>query len=571
MDMQIPLNQKKSWIDSCEITNNSILDYTDLVDQIINLKKDIIAKHEGYIKHAHINTPRILKELLDILITTKNNIDSAIRENESSHFEHIGGTWRAIYIIISTLIHKTSSAINNLQLRDDNEDIIYKLSRKLSMTSFKYTLPGLIEDFKSLNEVWIHLIKATFYPDTIESSIVEDEMNQRYIAPFWYSFSDELVNFRNGINILKSSVASSYKRSNVVTKTFSLMTGSLTSLLQTSRAQTRHSNDVLKQEANIELIKNMWNLAESGLPSVAISLTKPSIKVAETVTIMLSNEDMAIYNFQSIQCLILSNNNLPFVIPSNGIINSNQTINSDSINNMDIIINFHGGGFVSGSPYTHEMYLRKWVKQSNTLLISVNYTKSPEAFYPIAVNECYYVYKLLVDGFFGFIPKKLLISGDSAGGNLALAVTFKAMSNSIRLPDGMVLAYPAVDLTKTVTPSRILYANDVLLPSYLLSVCLKSYLGDHCDSQNNPLISPLYASDELFNKLPNELYIISSTFDPLLDDTTRFIKRLDKLNKSYKYYLFDMPHGFWNMGAILPSANGIVQHTTDWICNFFST
>jgi len=109
---------------------------------------------------------------------------------------------------------------------------------------------------------------------------------------------------------------------------------------------------------------------------------------------------------------------------------------------------------VSGSPHTHEMYLREWAKTTNSIVFSVNYTKSPEAFYPQAVNECFFFYEtLLKHNLFGITPKQIVMAGDSAGGNLTLATYFKAQQASIRLPDSLFLAYPACDLTKYDTTS----------------------------------------------------------------------------------------------------------------------
>jgi acetyl esterase/lipase len=65
---------------------------------------------------------------------------------------------------------------------------------------------------------------------------------------------------------------------------------------------------------------------------------------------------------------------------------------------VPIILHFHGGGFVSGNAATHEVYLREWAKETSAIVFSVDYTLAPEAQYPLALEECYYIYRWLLEG-----------------------------------------------------------------------------------------------------------------------------------------------------------------------------
>ncbi len=71
--------------------------------------------------------------------------------------------------------------------------------------------------------------------------------------------------------------------------------------------------------------------------------------------------------------------------------------------------------------------MREWAKASGALIISVDYTLAPDAKYPYSLDECYYVYEWLVSGKnqLGILPSKIILAGDSAGGNFVLGVTFK--------------------------------------------------------------------------------------------------------------------------------------------------
>lgn len=228
----------------------------------------------------------------------------------------------------------------------------------------------------------------------------------------------------------------------------------------------------------------------------------------------------------------------------------------DEPDEHDVVLHFHGGGFVSGSPSSHESYLRTWANNTNAVVFSVDYSLGPEFRYPIAFNECFFFYHWLTspNNPLGFRPRKVILSGDSAGGNLAMAVALKAAEAGIRKPDGLVVAYPALNATKAATPSRVVFGNDVLVPYYFLEVCLDSYVDQKSRPSEDYCLSPLFAPDELIAQLPEDLVFMAAGYDPLLDDTVAFLRRLDKLNKPYLYEVYECPHGFWNFDAVLLEA-----------------
>ena len=179
----------------------------------------------------------------------------------------------------------------------------------------------------------------------------------------------------------------------------------------------------IKKNESTELLKYMWNQGESGIGYGAISLTLINSKISVVEWIKIN----------SIECLVLSNNPLPFMIPQNKMFNSKNkiAINND-LNDVNIILHMHGGGFVAGSPHTHQNYLRKWAQDTNAIIISINYSRLLDVKYPVTLNECYHIYKLLVKGnLFGFKPNKIILIGDSAGGNLALTMSIKAITNNL--------------------------------------------------------------------------------------------------------------------------------------------
>ncbi|XP_029022380.1 lipase, hormone-sensitive a isoform X1 [Betta splendens] len=144
-----------------------------------------------------------------------------------------------------------------------------------------------------------------------------------------------------------------------------------------------------------------------------------------------------------------------------------------------LIIHFHGGGFVSQTSRSHENYLRNWSKELGVPVLSVDYSLSPEAPFPRALEECFYAYCWALNNchLLGSTAERVCLAGDSAGGNLCITVSMKAMSCGIRVPDGIMAAYPATLLTTDASPSRLLTLIDPLLPLSVLTKCLNAYAG----------------------------------------------------------------------------------------------
>ncbi|XP_039978008.1 lipase, hormone-sensitive a [Xiphias gladius] len=144
-----------------------------------------------------------------------------------------------------------------------------------------------------------------------------------------------------------------------------------------------------------------------------------------------------------------------------------------------LLIHVHGGGFVAQTSRSHENYLRSWSKELNVPILSVDYSLSPEAPFPRALEECFYAYCWALNNchLLGSTAERVCLAGDSAGGNLCITVSMKAISSGIRVPDGIMAAYPATLLTTDASPSRLLTLIDPLLPLGVLAKCLNAYAG----------------------------------------------------------------------------------------------
>lgn len=147
-----------------------------------------------------------------------------------------------------------------------------------------------------------------------------------------------------------------------------------------------------------------------------------------------------------------------------------------------LVIHVHGGGFVAMSSGSHQSYSRMWANTLGVPIFSVDYRLAPGDQFPAALNDVWQTYYWLVlnaELVLGIKPEKIVLVGDSSGGNLIAAVTIMAIERGLRKPDGLVLCYPALSLSKLrFVPSLLLATDDPLLPYPFLKMCLDSYIGD---------------------------------------------------------------------------------------------
>jgi acetyl esterase/lipase len=165
----------------------------------------------------------------------------------------------------------------------------------------------------------------------------------------------------------------------------------------------------------------------------------------------------------------------------------------EDYSNTNLILHFHGGGFVAMSSFSHENYLRSWANKLKVPIISVDYRKAPDDQYPCALEECYETYKWILNKYSKVFKGKLnriIVTGDSAGGNLAAGVCARAIFDKIRIPDSLVnivlkkvLSYPTTYLTRSPSASRMLSIFDPMLNLNFLDLCLVSYIPKNVDSK----------------------------------------------------------------------------------------
>jgi acetyl esterase/lipase len=223
-----------------------------------------------------------------------------------------------------------------------------------------------------------------------------------------------------------------------------------------------------------------------------------------------------------------------------------------------IVLHFHGGGFITRS-FLHQIYLREWSNSLNALVLSVDYSLSPEFKFPTALEECYdsYLWINKVIRISG-LKVSIVLAGDSAGGNLAASVALKLIQLDQKPPSGILLIYPALRFyfdPKSLNESLLYSLNDFVLPPNLLATCLSAYLleenlngTDFIEISKhkslNVLIEPFYADDDLLLRFPPTRIIVGDQ-DPLFADCFIFSNRLRALKRNSRLFVYEkMIHGF---------------------------
>lgn len=209
---------------------------------------------------------------------------------------------------------------------------------------------------------------------------------------------------------------------------------------------------------------------------------------------------------------------------------------------LPVIIYFHGGGWVYGSIEQSEMICRKLANETGAIVAAIEYRLSPEHKFPIPLEDCYDATKWVVENASTFLgdPNKVIISGESAGGNLAAAVALITLKTKEFTIAGQLLIYPV--LTSDLEQKHYEDSPDKSLISYEnMQFFWNMYLSSTEDGKS-PFASPL--KNENFANLPS-CFIVTAQHDALKHEGACYGEALQKSGVSVqiKNYL-GVIHGF---------------------------
>ncbi|HET7062945.1 MAG TPA: alpha/beta hydrolase [Rudaea sp.] len=187
---------------------------------------------------------------------------------------------------------------------------------------------------------------------------------------------------------------------------------------------------------------------------------------------------------------------------------------------------FHGGGWILGSYQDHERFVRDLVVDSGQEAIFVNYSPSPEAHYPTAINQAYAATKWVSEHGeqIGVNGKNLAVVGNSVGGNMAAVVALKAKENGNPHLRAQILFWPVTNASFE-NASYDQFANGYFLSKGMMKWFWDAYTTDPKE-RAEIYASPLLASTEQLKGLPPAL-IETAGDDVLRDEGEAYANKLD--------------------------------------------
>lgn len=217
--------------------------------------------------------------------------------------------------------------------------------------------------------------------------------------------------------------------------------------------------------------------------------------------------------------------------------------------NNPVIVYMHGGGFVVGSLNSYDKVCRRICKMNNAIVVSVDYRLAPEHKFPAAVEDCYDATSWVASNIekYGGNPEKLVVMGDSAGGNLATVTAIQARDLGTPNIAFQVLVYPTVD-ARMGHPSIIGNGKGYILTKDIMTWFLDHYSKTEQD-KHNPLMSPLLTKD--LSNLPPAL-IQTAEFDPLRDEGIDYVDKLREAGNEVIHTNYEgLTHTYFTMPDFL--------------------
>lgn len=214
-----------------------------------------------------------------------------------------------------------------------------------------------------------------------------------------------------------------------------------------------------------------------------------------------------------------------------------------------VLLFFHGGGWVTGSIDSYDGVCADMANMTSRTVVSVDYRLAPENPFPASLEDCYAVAReiMMNEELLNTRTEDIVLLGDSAGGNLAAALSLMARDRGEFLPSRQILIYPATGndhSEHSSFPSVCENGSGYLLTSKRV----RDYMELYCPSvkeRNNPYVAPLLAED--FTNQPDTL-IVTAEFCPLRDEGEEYGNKLREAGNRVE--IFRMPdalHGYFSL------------------------
>lgn len=231
--------------------------------------------------------------------------------------------------------------------------------------------------------------------------------------------------------------------------------------------------------------------------------------------------------------------------------------------NLATLLFLHGGGWVQGSIASHDGMCGRLAEMAGIRVISYDYRLAPEHLFPAGPDDVLACYLGLLDGVEGLdiTPDRLIVGGDSAGGNLTAVLMHDLRAQGAVLPKGQLLIYPAMDATLASQSMQTL-ENAYLLPVSRISWFLEKYLPAGQDPRD-PRVSPLFS--EYLAGQPQAM-IFAGGHDPLWDDAQSYAAALQKAGVAVEQDNYPgQIHVFMSATKVLDQGNQALENAAKWL------
>ena len=229
-----------------------------------------------------------------------------------------------------------------------------------------------------------------------------------------------------------------------------------------------------------------------------------------------------------------------------------------------LMVFYHGSGFVVCSLDTHDAMCRNLCSGTGSVVVSVDYRLAPEHKFPAAPDDCLAATRWAVDnaGLLQADTSRVVVAGDSAGGNLAAVVALRARDEGGPAIAAQLLIYPVTDYHTPGTPSYVENAEGYGLTRAGMEWFWGHYMAD-ASHGTHPHASPLRANN--LAGLP-PAYVITGEYDPLRDEGEYYGQALQAAGVTTEIVRWDgVNHGFFFFVGIVDKSGAAMDAACDWV------